>query len=405
MRKACFAVLAFVFAGCATSPEITAWNMAQSVNTPAAYQNYVQRYPEGDHVKEALSQVEKSKLEQIRKADSVGECIRIMETNPDPKIAAEVADLAFKAAQKETSTGPLIAFLAYFKNHSGAQAVRSRLEEMDFENAKKDGSPNAMEYFLFRFPDSRFAGKAREILSERSYGQVKAWGNQYGFKGFVLMFPESPRAAEVRKWVKESAPQTGSPVSGSTLAGVLEKSPWLKNYGCAVTLSSRIRKRDGDADELRRKLYEFEKLGPSGNLPAECSSMTLAARSGTEASLGEALGVLTTAEKQRQELAAKWEACREREEMAKTAIAAGTKVANDLETAELSEDVLGSGPLGGMEAGREKGSVSARKAVERFEAAEKIVRRNRDDIKRMLVGMDGFYRPLQFYVTSCVAGK
>ncbi len=150
MKKAWFAVLAFVFAGCATSPEITAWNMAQSVNTPAAYRNYVQRYPKGDHAKEARSLVEKSKLEQVRKADSVAECIRIMETNPDPKIAAEVGDLAFRAAQKETSMGPLIAFLAYFRNHGGAQEVRSRLEEMDFEQAKKDPSPNAMEYFLFR---------------------------------------------------------------------------------------------------------------------------------------------------------------------------------------------------------------------------------------------------------------
>jgi len=91
--------------------------------------------------------------------------------------------------------------------------------------------------------------------------------------------------------------------------------------------------------------------------------------------------------------------------MAKTAIAAATKVANDLETAELSEEVLGAGPLGGMDAGREKGSASARRAVERFQAAEKILAKDRDEIKRMLADTDGFYKPLQFYVAGCLAGK
>ncbi len=405
MKKAYLAVLALVFAGCTTSPDITAWNMAKSNNTAAAYQSYVQRYPKGDHAKEAQEQIEKTKMDHIRNLDSVAECIRVMETNPDPKIAAEVGDLAFKAAQKETAMGPLIAFLAYFRNHGGAETIRARLEEMDFENARKDASPAAMEYFLFRYPGSRFAGKAREILAERSYVQVKAWGNQYGFKAFIVRFPESPRVAEVQGWIKPSATQAGIPGSRNTLSAVLDSSPWLKNYGCALTLSSGIRKRTGDADELRHKLYEFEKLGPAGSLPAECSPMTLAARPGLDGPLDEALGTLAAAESQRKELASRWEIFRERGEMAKTAIAAGTKVANDLETAELSEEVLGSGPLGGLDAGREKGSVSARKAIERFEAAEKVLQKNREDIKRMLVDTDVFYKPLQYYVASCIAGK
>lgn len=407
MKKAYLAAFVFLFAGCTSSPDITAWNMAKTADTAAAYQSYVQRYPTGAHAKEAREQLEKSKMEQARKADSVAECIRIMESNPDPKIAAEMPDLAFKAAQKETGAAPLAAFLAYFRNHPGAEAIRARLEEADFENARKDASPAAMEYFLFRYPESRFSGKAREILAERSYAQVKAWGNQYGFKAFLAKFPESPRAAEVRGWIKPAAPQAeaGSTGARQALSASLETSPWLKSYGCALTLSSKIRKRSGDTDELRRRLYEFERMGPSGSLPSECSSMKLAARPGLEGSLDEALGTLAAAERQRKELAVKWEAFREQEEMAKTAVAAATKVANDLETAELSEEVLGSGPLGGMDAGREKGSASARKAVERFEAAEKILAKDREEIKRMLAGTDGFYKPLQFYVAGCLAGK
>jgi len=113
-------------------------------------------------------------MERIRNVDSVAECIKIMETGPEPKIASEVSERAFEAAKKETMVEPLYDFLAYFRNHSGAPVIRVRLEEMDFENARKDPSPMALEYFLLRYPESRFAGKARELLSPKGYEQVKA---------------------------------------------------------------------------------------------------------------------------------------------------------------------------------------------------------------------------------------
>ena len=398
-----FAVL--LLTGCTTSPDITAWNLAKGANSAAAYQDYMQRYPKGAHAEEAREQVGKAKLAQIRKADSVAECIRIMETKPDPAIASEVSELAFAAAKKETSVEPLYDFLAYFKNHNGAPVIRVRLEEMDFESARQSSSPLALEYFLLRYPESRFAGQARDILSRKAYEQVKAWGSPYGFKAFVLKFPESPRAAEVRGWIKDPAPQAASPGSSAALAQVLEKSPWLKSYGCALVLSSRIKQQSGNADGWRRKLHEFERQGPSGSLPTECSAIALSARSGSEGALDESLRALLTAEDRRKELATMWEGLREQEEMAKSAVAASTKVANDLETAELSEDVLGSGPLGALDAGKEKGSVSARKALERFEAAEKVLRKDREEVKRLLGETDGYYKPLQFYIVSCLAGK
>lgn len=405
MKKVCLAVLAVAFAGCATSPEVTSWNMAKEVNTPAAYQDYIRRYPQSSNADEAREMIGKSKMDQILKADSVDECVRIMKTNPDPKTAGTVSDLAFKAAQKETSVEALYDFLAYFKSNAGAPEVRRRLEELEFKSASEDASTVAMEYFLFRYPESRFAADGRKLLSEKSYAQVKTWGNQYGFKAFLQMFPESPRAAEVRGLIKNTAPQAGSMNSAGTLAVAVEKSPWLKRYGCAIALSSGIRKHAGDVDSLRRDLYDLEKGANSGSLPASCSSVAVAARPGTEASIGETLRLMERAEGRRKELADQWKVYGQRDQMVRGAVGASLKVSDDLETAELSEEVLGSGPLGGLDAGKEKGSVSARKALERFKVAEKMIASDRDDIKRLLLETDGLYRPLQFYVTSCLAAE
>jgi len=405
MKRVCLSILVVAITGCATSPETTSWNMAKSVNTPAAYQNFADRYPSSGHVDEAREMVGKANIEQIMKADTVAECVRIMKTNSDPKTAATVADLAVKAVRKETSPEALYEFLENFKGNAEADAVRSRLEEIEFKAASGDASPGAMEYFLFRYPGSRFAAEGRSFLSEKSYGQVKTWRNRYGFQAFLRRFPESPHAAEVRGWIKPSMPQSGSPVPRESLADVVASSPGLKRYGCALSLSAKIRKHAGDVDSLRRELRDLEKGTTSGNLPGSCSSVTVAAKPDAGESLDEVLRIMNRAEERRKELADQWKAYAQRDDMIRGAVGASLKVAEELETAELSEDVLGRGPLGGLDVGREKGSESARKALERFRMAEKLIKRDKEEIKPLLVEADGLYKPLQFFVTSCLAAE
>lgn len=402
--RAAILAFAFAFAGCATSPEVTSWNMAREVNTPAAYRNYLERHPDSGHAAEARERVESSKMEQVMKADSVAECVRAMKTNPDPKIAATVAELAAKAARNETSVEALYDFLVYFKGNGSIPEIRSRVEELEFKGAGADPSPAALEYFLLRYPKSRYAAEARTLFAEKSYAQVKAWGSPYGFKGFLERFPDSPRAAEVRGWIREAAPAPGEAVSGESLARAVENSPALKRYAGALALSERIGKDPADVDALRRALYDLEKGGSPG-LSEGLAPATLAAKPGSGEALGEALRTMARIEEHRKALAAHWKAYSQGEEMAGSAIVASEKVADELEAAELSEDVLGAGPLGGLDVGREKGSASARKALERFRLALPAIARDRADIKRQLLETDGYFKPLQYYVTGVLVAQ
>ncbi|HEY5995509.1 MAG TPA: hypothetical protein VIU29_00745 [Candidatus Deferrimicrobiaceae bacterium] len=403
MKKAFFAAFGLFAAGCATSPEITAWNMAREVNTPAAYQNFLQRHPDSGHADEARERVGKSEMEQIMAADTVAECVRTMKTKPDPKIAATVAELAYKAALKESSPDALYDFLAFFKGHAKASEIRSRLEELEFKAAGEDASPTALEFFLLKYPNSSRVPEAGKLLAEKSYAQVKAWDHPFGYKGFLQRFPDSPRAAEVRRSIPGGQSQAGTPVTREALAAAAEKSPWLKKYGCALALSAEIAKAPAEADSLRRSLRDLEKGNGAGSQPATCSSVALSAKPGGGEALAEALRMMAKAEERRKSLATRWKSYSQGEDMAKGAVGASTQVADELEAAELSEDVLGSGPLGGLDVGKEKGSVSARKAIERFGLAEKTIARDRADIKRMLLEMDALYRPLQYYVTGVIA--
>lgn len=405
MKKILLAVIALAFAGCATSPEITAWNMAREVNTPAAYKDFVHRYPQSGHMDEARDLIGKSEKERILKAGSVAECVGIMKTKPDPQTAAIVGDLAFKATQKEASVEALYDFLAYFKGHSGAPTVRNRLEELEFESAGKGASPVSMEYFLYRYPGSRFEAEGRKLLQEKTFRQVKEWGNQYGYKAFLAKFPESPHVVEVRGWIRAAVPRPGLQNLPQAISEAVSKTPSLRKHSCALALSSAIKGNAGDPDTLRRQLYELERGPASRALPDMCASAGLKARPDSEGNLAEALQALAVLEEQRKDLAGSWEVYGERDEMVKAAVAASSNVANELETAELSEEVLGSGPLGRLDIGAEKGSHSAKRAHERFRGVQAVIQRDKDDIQRMLLETEAYYKPLQLYVIGCVDAK
>lgn len=405
MKKILLAGCALLMTGClTTSPDTTAWTMAQQINTPAAYEDFIRRYPDSSHADDAEDLIEEARMDQIRKASTVAECVRALKMTQDPETVETIADLAFKAALQETSAAALYDFLVHFKDNKGVPEARRRLEEIEYRAAKEDPSPVPMEYFLLKYPASTFAGEGRALLAEKSYGQVAAWKSRYGYRAFLLKFPDSRQAAEVRQLMPPEAPQPDTSNAQATLAAAMEKSAWLKRYGCAMALSASIGKNMGDVDSLRRDLNDLEK-NASAPLPAACSSLKLAVRPGAGADFAEATRMMTKTEERRKELANIWEVYRQREEVAKTAADASAKVSDDLEAAELSEDVLGSGPLGGLEVGREKGSLSARKANERFSQAGKIIEKNREDIKRVLLEVDALYRPLRFYLGSCVVAQ
>lgn len=403
MKKIVLAGYALLMTGClTTSPDTTAWNMAQQINTPAAYEDFIRRYPDSSHADDAEDLIEEARMDQIKKASTVAECVRALKTSQDQETVETISDLAFKAALQETSAAALYDFLAHFKDNKGVPEVRRRLEEIEYRAANEDPSPVVMEYFLLKYPASSFASEGRKILAEKSYNQVSAWKNQYGYKAFLLKFPESSRAAEIRQLLFSGAPQPEMSNAQPSLAAAIESSAWLKRYGCALVLSASIGKNAGDVDLLRNDLNELEKGSASAALPAACSSLKLAVRAGAGADFAEAIRMMVRTEERRRELANIWEVYRQREEVAKTAADASAKVADELEAAELSEDVLGSGPLGGLEVGREKGSVSARKAHESFTRASKTIEKNRDDIKRVLVEVDALYRPLKYYLSTSV---
>jgi len=400
-----FLLSSILVLGCATSPETTAWRMAREADSPAAYRDFTTRYPSSDHAEEARERLAESEQARIRKASTVAACVGVLKTNPDPKTVAMVSDLAFQAAQAETSIESQYLFLAHFAEHRGAAAVRARLEALELERAVQDPAPSRMEFFLYRYPGSANEPRARALLAEKAFLQAKERGSQLAYKAFLARFPESPHAPEVRGWIRSAPTRPDAPNLQATLDQVVGRSRPLQRHACALALSGAIKASTVPPDALRLQLHELEQEAAPTSLPSACAAAGLRARPHREGNLAEALEALAPLEALREELLGRLEVYGQREDLAAAAAASSATLADDLETAELSEEVLGSGPLGNVDAGAEKGSRSAKKASERFQAVQAVIRRERDEVKRMVGEGEMLHEALLAYVIGCVDAR
>ena len=224
-------------------------------------------------------------------------------------------------------------------------------------------------------------------------------------KAFLARFPDSPRAAEARALVRPGEPRPGAGSVQAALDEVVRGSPALRRRACALTLSASIRRDPARGDDARRLLLELERDGAQATLPDACAAAQLQPRPRLEGNLAEALEGFRPLDALLRDGAERRETYRQREELARAAAAASASLGDELETAELAEQVLGAGPLGGIDVGPDTGSQSARRANERLVALQRVIERQRVEVARLLAEGDGLHRILTDYVLGCVDAR
>lgn len=390
---------------CASTPDGTAWRMATEANTPAAYRDFATRYPTSEYAETARARIAQAQQSQAEKASSVAECVSLLKEGAAGRGSATLADAAYRAAMADPTPEAQVLFLQYFGAHPGAPQVRARLESLEMERALRDGTPEALQSFLLYFPASSQAGKVQAVLEEKAYAVARQRGTQIAYRTFVAWFPRSPRAAEVRSMIRAGTARPGGSTVQASLDSSLAESRFLQLYACILHLSKAIRESPGAPDEPRRMLFELDRKGAVEGLPPSCVNAGLQARPGMEADLAEALAGFAPLDGLRREQATLLAALRQRGELTRSAGAASKALADELETAELSEQVLASGALGGIDLGPDKGSQSARRAYEQFEVLQKVLDRDASELSRMLTESNGSYQDVRLYVMGCVDAR
>jgi outer membrane protein assembly factor BamD (BamD/ComL family) len=120
------------------------WQQAQQQNTVQAYQQYIQQYPQSDHVAAARQQI------------------------------------------------------AHIQQQKEMQQARA-----DWQRAQQANTPQAYQQFLQQHPDSQFAANAKQQVQQMQAAQdwmrVQQSNNPQALQAFIAQYPNSPQAAQARQ--------------------------------------------------------------------------------------------------------------------------------------------------------------------------------------------------------------
>ncbi|HET7369222.1 MAG TPA: SPOR domain-containing protein [Gammaproteobacteria bacterium] len=131
-----------ILSGC--SSQQGDWQQAQQQNTVQAYQQYIQQYPQGDHVAAARQQI------------------------------------------------------AHIQQQKEMQQARA-----DWQRVQQANTPQAYQQFLQQHPDSQYAANAKQQIQQmqaaQDWMQVQQSNNPQALQVFIAQYPNSPQADQARQ--------------------------------------------------------------------------------------------------------------------------------------------------------------------------------------------------------------
>ena len=135
--------------------ELNTWRTAGRINTSTGYQVYLNMYPSGEHVYEAVKRMT--------------ECIKA-EEEAERLAAIKAEEEAWANACRLNSANAFSSFLSKYPNSKYKDTATRRLkackEAKDWEQAKASNAITKLEGFIKNYPDSVHVAEAKTIISE-----------------------------------------------------------------------------------------------------------------------------------------------------------------------------------------------------------------------------------------------
>ena len=258
MRKACLvswfilALACVVAARCmGQAEEQTDFEATVSEATPAAYQKYLQKWPEGDHarlIRDRFPEVVLfRKAWDAEDADMFARCAREFPNG----LLARRAELAaaqlpdFLAARKEDTDEAYQRFLGTHEQGDYVEWVRDRLDGRLIVEARDGKDLAALVRFRQERPSSRFAGYVQALIESLRLEEVCASPSMGAFEEYCKEFPEGKFWSECQEALEEST----------------DAAEALKDAGRARTFLA-AKPSSLWSGEVRRALFGAERLGP-----------------------------------------------------------------------------------------------------------------------------------------------
>ncbi len=158
-----------VFISC--SSEKKDWKNAESENSITAYEDFLNRYSEGEFTDEARSRIETIYFEKAEAANTIEAfddfLKRYSEGDFADKARFKIETLYFEKAEAANTIEAFDDFLKRYPEGDFADKAHFKIETIYFNQAKAANSINAYIDFSKRYPNTNFANEVEELLKKK----------------------------------------------------------------------------------------------------------------------------------------------------------------------------------------------------------------------------------------------
>lgn len=179
----CLLSLAFGTMACLTgcNRAESDWKTAQSVNTVAAYNDFLSKHPQNSHIAEVKKAIDVLDWNDAKSKSTVEAFNGYLLKNAQGKYAAEakssIENLDWKAAQAK---GTVESYEAYIRSHgesantpTARELLAEKIEERDWKSATEASTFDAWTAFLAKHPKSTRETEARASLERVAFTPSK----------------------------------------------------------------------------------------------------------------------------------------------------------------------------------------------------------------------------------------
>ena len=195
-------LLAAVLLACGESEE-RVWQDARMKRSAEGYEQFLERYPEGEFAADARKALETLRFKQAQKENTLDAFTGFLELHPDGQHAEEawktVELMHWVQAQRQNTQGAYERYLEAYPEGRFVDDAQERMAPFLLAELGRSRDPADFEAFLERNPDGPVADRARAVLERLLFLEARSAGTPEAYQAFLERFPDGKYAEEARR--------------------------------------------------------------------------------------------------------------------------------------------------------------------------------------------------------------
>lgn len=187
------------------------WENTKVLNTIEGYENFIQKYPEGEYTELAKQCIEQLEFQNAKKLNTIQAYEDFLSKHGQSRFSTDAEALINELKTKNDWQAAIIentvsGFEIYIRNHPDAKNIgvaKLNLENLEWQNSKSLNTVSGYEQFITKYPQSTYLSEAKTNLEALEWNSAQTLGTVDALKSFLTKYPQSSYAKDAKATLNE----------------------------------------------------------------------------------------------------------------------------------------------------------------------------------------------------------